>query len=230
MWIRFVICDLVAVTRSQREFPSVLQFSNQFSLQNEKHVASSTPMVSNIAWRVFDHSDADISGLHSAPMGRALLSPMLTRRDRTPLSRGKRGSLELHLSAPFDLIRERTIFNFPLREKNWLITLRTRTLARVVIDVNGRRYSFIGLNAEGARLERVDDMLAQDCVEELSQRVGGTINLDILKGHNSHHSWETACRAIGEAVSRSLQKICGERLQTTRVLSRRTSGGSQKNG
>ena len=76
-------------------------------------------------------------------------------------------------------------------------------LARVVIDVVGRRNSFIGLKAKGARLERVEDMLAQDCVafiEGLSQGLGGTIHLDILKGHDPHHCWETGCRALGEAI------------------------------
>jgi imidazoleglycerol-phosphate dehydratase len=76
-------------------------------------------------------------------------------------------------------------------------------LARVVIDVAGRRNSFIGLRAKGARLERVEDMLAQDCVafvEGFSQGLGGTIHLDILKGHDPHHCWECACRAIGEAI------------------------------
>jgi len=53
-------------------------------------------------------------------------------------------------------------------------------LARVVIDVTGRRNSFIGLRAKGARLERVEDMLGQDCVafvEGLSQGLGGTISI-----------------------------------------------------
>lgn len=76
-------------------------------------------------------------------------------------------------------------------------------LARVVIDISGRKNTFIGLKAKGARLERVEDMLSQDCiafVEGLSQGLGATIHLDILKGHDPHHCWETACRAIGEAI------------------------------
>jgi imidazoleglycerol-phosphate dehydratase len=76
-------------------------------------------------------------------------------------------------------------------------------LARVVIDITGRRNSFIGLKAKGARLERVEDMLGQDCVafvQGLSQGLGGTIHADILKGQDPHHCWEAVCRAIGEAI------------------------------
>lgn len=82
-------------------------------------------------------------------------------------------------------------------------------LARVVIDIAGRRNSFIGLKAKGAKLDKVEDMLAEDCVaffEGLSQGLGATIHLDILKGHDPHHCWETACRAIGEALQQVFTK------------------------
>jgi imidazoleglycerol-phosphate dehydratase len=77
------------------------------------------------------------------------------------------------------------------------------SLARAMINIEGRRNTFIELAASGVRLEKVEDMLTQDCiafVEGLSQGLGATIHLDILKGHDPHHCWESASRALGEAL------------------------------
>jgi imidazoleglycerol-phosphate dehydratase len=77
------------------------------------------------------------------------------------------------------------------------------SLARAMIDIEGRRNTFIDLVASGSKLEKVEDMLTQDCiafVEGLAQGLGATIHLDILKGHDPHHCWESAFRAIGEAL------------------------------
>jgi imidazoleglycerol-phosphate dehydratase len=76
------------------------------------------------------------------------------------------------------------------------------SLARAMISIEGRRNTFIELSAPGVNLEKVEDMLTQDCiafVEGLSQGVGATIHLDVLKGHDPHHCWESASRALGEA-------------------------------
>ena len=77
------------------------------------------------------------------------------------------------------------------------------SLARAMISIEGRRNTFMELAAPGVKLERVEDMLTQDCiafVEGLSQGLGATIHLDILKGHDPHHCWEAASRAVGEAL------------------------------
>ena len=76
-------------------------------------------------------------------------------------------------------------------------------LARAMISIEGRRNTFMELAAPGVKLEKVEDMLTQDCiafVEGLSQGLGATIHLDILKGHDPHHCWEAASRALGEAL------------------------------
>lgn len=77
------------------------------------------------------------------------------------------------------------------------------SLARAMISIEGRRNTFVELNAPGVKLERVEDMLTQDCIaflEGFSQGLGATIHLDILKGHDPHHCWESASRALGEAI------------------------------
>jgi imidazoleglycerol-phosphate dehydratase len=76
-------------------------------------------------------------------------------------------------------------------------------LAGAMVSIEGRRNTFMGLAAPGVKLEKVEDMLTQDCiafVEGLSQGLGATIHLDILKGHDPHHCWESASRALGEAL------------------------------
>ena len=77
------------------------------------------------------------------------------------------------------------------------------SLANAMINIEGRRNTFMALTAPGVKLEKVEDMLTQDCiafVEGLSQGLGATIHLDILKGHDPHHCWESASRALGEAL------------------------------
>jgi imidazoleglycerol-phosphate dehydratase len=77
------------------------------------------------------------------------------------------------------------------------------SLARAMINIEGRRNAFMELDAMGAKLEKVEDMLTQDCiafVEGLSQGLAATIHLDIVKGHDPHHCWESASRALGEAL------------------------------
>ena len=58
-------------------------------------------------------------------------------------------------------------------------------------------------------MENVEDMLTEDCVafvEGLSQGLGATIHLDILKGHDPHHCWEAAFRALGEAINQTFEE------------------------
>ncbi|MGQ9787916.1 MAG: hypothetical protein ACUVQM_01175 [Candidatus Hadarchaeaceae archaeon] len=82
-------------------------------------------------------------------------------------------------------------------------------LARAMVSVEGRRNIFVGLDAEGAKSERVEDLYTSDCVaflEGLSQGLKATIHLDILKGQEPHHCWEAASRALGEALGAVFKK------------------------
>lgn len=82
-------------------------------------------------------------------------------------------------------------------------------LARAMINIEGRKNTFIELRSKGAKMEKVEDMLTEDCVafvEGLSQGLGATIHLDILKGHDPHHCWESAFRALGEAIKQTFEE------------------------
>jgi imidazoleglycerol-phosphate dehydratase len=76
-------------------------------------------------------------------------------------------------------------------------------LSRVVISVEGRPGLFID-NHLGRELEElVEDMQAHDLVaflEGFSQGFKATVHVDILKGRNPHHIWESVFRALGEAL------------------------------
>ena len=83
------------------------------------------------------------------------------------------------------------------------------SLARAMINIEGRKNTFIGLRSKGTKVEKVEDMLTEDCVafvEGLSQGLGATIHLDILKGHDPHHCWEAAFRALGEAIKQTFEE------------------------
>jgi imidazoleglycerol-phosphate dehydratase len=83
------------------------------------------------------------------------------------------------------------------------------SLARAMINIEGRRNVFMEFCAKGATLEKVEDMLTEDCIaffEGLSQGMGATIHLDVIKGHDPHHCWEAASRAIGEALKETFTK------------------------
>ena len=83
------------------------------------------------------------------------------------------------------------------------------SLARAMVSIEGRKNTFIGLRSRGTRVEKVEDMLTEDCVafvEGLSQGMGATVHLDILKGHDPHHCWEAAFRALGEAIKQTFEQ------------------------
>jgi imidazoleglycerol-phosphate dehydratase len=79
------------------------------------------------------------------------------------------------------------------------------SLCRCVIGVEGRRNCYINVAEEcsGGRLEMVEDLRSQDLwsfVEGFFQGFPATCHLDLLKGRDPHHVWESGIHAMGEAL------------------------------
>jgi imidazoleglycerol-phosphate dehydratase len=75
-------------------------------------------------------------------------------------------------------------------------------VTRVVLSVEGRP-GFHFTNQTGAMTERVEDMFCCDLLnflEGISRGMECTLHVDILKGRDPHHMWESAFRAVGEAL------------------------------
>ncbi len=78
-------------------------------------------------------------------------------------------------------------------------------LARAIVSVEGRRNAFVSVADEcpGGLAEVVEDLQAADCVafiEGFAQGLPATVRVDLLKGANPHHAWESAFTALGEAL------------------------------
>jgi imidazoleglycerol-phosphate dehydratase len=78
-------------------------------------------------------------------------------------------------------------------------------LARAMVSVEGRRNAFVSVAKEcpGGRFEVVEDLQTPDCVafiEGFAQGLPATVRVDLLKGANPHHVWESAFTALGEAL------------------------------
>jgi imidazoleglycerol-phosphate dehydratase len=75
-------------------------------------------------------------------------------------------------------------------------------VTRVVLSVEGRP-GFFFATATGSMPERVEDMFCCDLLnflEGLSRGMECTLHVDLLKGRDPHHMWESAFRAVGEAL------------------------------
>ena len=75
-------------------------------------------------------------------------------------------------------------------------------LARVVLSIEGRP-GFFFTSPNGSMPERVEDMLCCDLInflEGLARGIEGTLHVDVLKGQDPHHLWESVFRALGEAL------------------------------
>ncbi len=84
-------------------------------------------------------------------------------------------------------------------------------LSRCVVGVEGRRNTFISVAPEctGGKLELVEDLRSQDMwsfVEGFFQGFPATCHLDLLKGRDPHHCWETAFHALGEALRDAMKE------------------------
>ncbi|MGC8849988.1 MAG: imidazoleglycerol-phosphate dehydratase [Candidatus Bathyarchaeia archaeon] len=82
-------------------------------------------------------------------------------------------------------------------------------LSQAVVSIEGRANAFIDATCEGGRTERVEDSSKEDLkafIEGLAQGWSSTIHVRILNGRDPHHSWESAFRALGIAISNSLME------------------------
>ena len=81
--------------------------------------------------------------------------------------------------------------------------------ALAIVSVEGRANAFIERNAPGAKLENVEDMLSADLIAFLNgfaQGLKGTVRINIETGNDPHEAWETAFRALGEALRKCFQE------------------------
>ena len=82
-------------------------------------------------------------------------------------------------------------------------------LSEAVVSIEGRSNAYIEARCKGSRAERVEDLSKEDLtafVEGLAQGWSVTIHLRMLNGRDPHHSWESAFRALGMAISNSLRE------------------------
>ncbi|MBS7644838.1 hypothetical protein KEJ44_02200 [Candidatus Bathyarchaeota archaeon] len=82
-------------------------------------------------------------------------------------------------------------------------------LSEAVVSIEGRANAYIEAACEGGQAERVEDSSKNDLkafIEGLAQGWSSTIHVRILSGRDPHHSWESAFRALGIAISNSLEE------------------------
>jgi imidazoleglycerol-phosphate dehydratase len=78
-------------------------------------------------------------------------------------------------------------------------------LVRAMVSVEGRRNAFVSIadDCPGGRCEAVEDLHSADCIafiEGFAQGLPATVHVDLLKGRDPHHVWESAYTALGEAL------------------------------
>ncbi len=107
----------------------------------------------------------------------------------------------------FDLVEENT--GDGINGNGFCVAGIDEALARACLSLEDR--ALICFTHHGVSMqERVEDILSADLVGFLEGFVQGaraTLHLDILKGENPHHIWESAFRAIGESM-RSVMAPC----------------------
>lgn len=79
-------------------------------------------------------------------------------------------------------------------------------LVRAMVNFEGRRNCFITIADEcpGGSTEMVEDTQTANFIaffEGFSQGFPATIHIDLLQGKDPHHTWESAFRVLGEALS-----------------------------
>lgn len=78
-----------------------------------------------------------------------------------------------------------------------------------IVSVEGRANSFIERNSYGSKLENVEDMLSADLAAFLNGFAQGmkcTLRVELQKGEDPHEAWESAFRAVGEALRKCFEK------------------------
>lgn len=79
-------------------------------------------------------------------------------------------------------------------------------LVRAMVNYEGRRNCFVTIADEcaGGKTEFVEDTQAANFIaffEGFSQGFPATVHVDLLQGRDPHHTWESAFRALGEALT-----------------------------
>ena len=90
-------------------------------------------------------------------------------------------------------------------------------LVNVVLAFDGRAYTFVKGDVPGAKPEHVEDMLSTNLrqfFDGFSQGSGCVVHVNFLSGEDSHHTWEAAFKAFGEALREALAP-CPYRAGTT---------------
>lgn len=90
-------------------------------------------------------------------------------------------------------------------------------LVTVALAFDGRAYTFLRGDAPGVKLEWAEDILAtslRQFFDGFSQGAGCVVSIQFLAGEDSHHTWEAAFKAFGEALRESLAS-CPYRAGTT---------------
>ncbi len=90
-------------------------------------------------------------------------------------------------------------------------------LVTVTLGFDGRCYTYLRGEVPGMKLEQVEDILStslKQFFEGFSQGSGCVVQIQFLAGEDSHHTWEAAFKAFGEALRESLLP-CPYRAGTT---------------
>src|SRR5579871_162742 len=88
VWLR-VVGDLIGHARFQNEPAAVLQFGVQLAFDTQQDMSFHTPVVGEIAGRVFHHAHAERAELARAPESEAGLAFVFGRGEVGPVRRAK---------------------------------------------------------------------------------------------------------------------------------------------
>lgn len=90
-------------------------------------------------------------------------------------------------------------------------------LVMAVLAFDGRAYTYLRGEVPGQKLEQVEDILSTNLrqfFEGFAQGSGCVVQIQFFAGEDSHHTWEAAFKAFGEALRGSLSS-CPYRAGTT---------------
>ncbi len=90
-------------------------------------------------------------------------------------------------------------------------------LVSVTLAFDGRAYAFLRNEVPGMKLEYVEDILSTNLrqfFDGFAQGAGCVVQVQFFAGEDSHHTWEAAFKAFGEALRESLSP-CPYRAGTT---------------
>jgi imidazoleglycerol-phosphate dehydratase len=90
-------------------------------------------------------------------------------------------------------------------------------LVSVTLAFDGRAYTYMRGEVNGVKLEWVEDILSTNLkqfFEGFAQGAGCVVQVQFFSGDDSHHTWEAAFKAFGEALRESLAP-CPYRAGTT---------------